>query len=241
MTIKGLLMKRKLLLLAAACFAAITASAYSATEEKVIRDTLAKYDMTVESIKPSPIVGLNVVETTTGIIYITDDGKYLLQGPIYDMSGKTPVNISNQPLMKKVEALKNEMIYFKAPQEKYVVTVFTDISCGYCKKLHETVGELNSKGVTVRYLAYPRQGAQSDVGKKMASIWCNGLPQNALTQAFKGEEVAMIDSCKIDLSKHMNVGNLFKVTGTPAIILPNGQMLPGFLKPDALIQLLDEK
>lgn len=234
-------MKRKLLLLAAACIASITTTVYGATDEKIIHDTLAKYDMTVESIKPSPIVGLNVVETTTGIVYITDDGKYLLQGPIYDMSGKNPVNISNQPLMKKVEALKNEMIYFKAPKEKYVVTVFTDISCGYCKKLHESVGDLNSKGITVRYLAYPRQGAQSDVGKKMASIWCNGLPQNALTQAFKGEEIAMIDNCKIDLSKHMNVGNLFKLTGTPAIILPDGQLLSGFLKPDDLLQLLDQK
>ncbi len=169
--------------------------------------------MVVEVIKPSPIVGLNVVETTTGVVYITDDGKYLLQGPIYDMSGKNPVNISNQPLMKKVEALKDEMIIFKAPQEKHVVTVFTDISCGYCK-LHESVGELNSQGVTVRYLAYPRQGADSDVGKKMASIWCNGLQQKALTQAFKGEEVAMIEDCKIDLSKHMSVGNLFKVRNT---------------------------
>ncbi|GAB1438222.1 bifunctional protein-disulfide isomerase/oxidoreductase DsbC [Providencia sp.] len=234
-------MKRKLLLVVAACIATFTTTVYGATEEKVIHDTLKKYNMIVESIKPSPIVGLNVVETTTGIVYITDDGKYLLQGPIYDMSGKNPVNISNQPLMKKVEALKNEMIVFKAPQEKYVVTVFTDISCGYCKKLHESVGELNAKGVTVRYLAYPRQGADSDVGKKMASIWCNGLPKNALTQAFKGEEVAMIDDCKIDLSNHMNVANLFKVTGTPAIVLADGQMLPGFLKPDALIQLLEQK
>ncbi len=239
--IKGLSMKRKLLLLAAACIASFTSTVYGATEEKVIRDTLEKYNMVVEVIKPSPIVGLNVVETSTGVVYITDDGKYLLQGPIYDMSGKTPVNISNQPLLKKVEALKDEMIIFKAPQEKYVVTVFTDISCGYCKKLHESVDELNRQGVTVRYLAYPRQGADSDVGKKMASIWCNGLQQKALTQAFKGEDVAIIDDCKIDLSKHMSVGNLFKVTGTPAIILPDGQMLPGYMKPDALVQLLNEK
>ncbi|HGN1706165.1 TPA: bifunctional protein-disulfide isomerase/oxidoreductase DsbC [Providencia rettgeri] len=234
-------MKHKLLLLAAACIVTVSTTVYGATEEKVIRDTLKKYDMHVEAIKPSPIVGLNVVETTTGIVYMTDDGKYLLQGPIYDMSGKKPVNISNQPLMKKVEALKNEMIIFKAPQEKYVITVFTDISCGYCKKLHESVGELNAKGVTVRYLAYPRQGADSDVGKKMASIWCNGLPQKALTQAFRGEEVAMIDGCKIDLSKHMDIGNLFKITGTPAIVFADGEMLSGFPKPDTLIQLLEQK
>ncbi|MFV8208590.1 thioredoxin fold domain-containing protein, partial [Enterobacter cloacae complex sp.6701988] len=90
---------------------------------------------------------------------------------------------------------------------------FTDISCGYCKKLHETVGELNSKGVTVRYLAFPRQGLKSDTAKQMASIWCNGLPQDALTKAFKGDEVAMIDDCKIDLGNHLKLGQLFKVTG----------------------------
>ncbi|SUC27916.1 Thiol:disulfide interchange protein DsbC precursor [Providencia rustigianii] len=129
-----------------------------------------------------------------------------------------------------MEALKNEMIIFKAPNEKYVVTVFTDISCGYCKKLHETVGELNSKGVTVRYLAFPRQGLKSDTAKQMASIWCNGLPQDALSKAFKGDEVAIIDSCKIDLGNHLKLGQLFKVTGTPAIVLSNGQVLPRLCK-----------
>ncbi|WP_272533207.1 bifunctional protein-disulfide isomerase/oxidoreductase DsbC [Providencia sp. PROV212] len=233
-------MKRKLLVLAA-CIASLTASVYGATEEKLIIEKLAHYNMQVESIKPSPIVGLNTVETDNGVIYVTDDGKYLLQGPIYDLSGKVPVNISNQPLLKKMEALKNEMIIFKAPNEKYAITVFTDISCGYCKKLHETVGELNSKGVTVRYLAFPRQGMKSDTAKQMASIWCNALPKDALTKAFKGDEVAMIDDCKIDLGNHLKLGQLFKVTGTPAIILPSGQVLPGFLKPDELFQILEQK
>lgn len=158
---KRIIMKHKLLLWTV-YLAAFSASVSAATDDKVIEQKLAKYNLSVESIKPSPIVGLNTVDTSDGIIYVTDDGKYLLQGPIYDLSGDVPVNISNQPLMKKLEALKDEMIVFKAPKEKYVVTVFTDITCGYCKKLHESVGELNSKGITVRYLAYPRQGLKHE-------------------------------------------------------------------------------
>ena len=106
-------MKHKLLLWAA-CIATFSASVSAATDDKVIEEKLARYNISVESIKPSPIVGLNTIDTSDGIIYVTDDGKYLLQGPIYDLSGKMPVNISNQPLMKKVEALKDEMIVFKA-------------------------------------------------------------------------------------------------------------------------------
>lgn len=235
-----IIMKRKLLLWAA-CFAAFSVSAHAATDDKIIEEKLAKYNLVVESIKPSPIVGLNTVDTSDGIIYVTDDGKYLVQGPIYDLSGQVPANISNQSLMKKIEALKDQMIIFKAPKEKYVVTVFTDITCGYCKKLHESVGELNEKGITVRYLAYPRQGVNHQSAKQMASIWCNALPQNALTKAFKGDEIAMIDDCKIDLSKHVNLGRQFKMTGTPAIVLPDGQLLSGYLAPDDLLKILEQK
>ncbi|EKT55880.1 bifunctional protein-disulfide isomerase/oxidoreductase DsbC [Providencia sneebia] len=233
-------MKRKLLLWAA-CIASFSLSVSASTNDKIIQEKLAKYNLSVESIKPSPIVGLNTVDTSDGIIYVTDDGKYLLQGPIYDLSGKTVVNISNQPLMKKVDALKDEMIIFKAPKEKYVITVFTDISCGYCKKLHESVEELNDKGITVRYLAYPRRGLEHESAKQMASIWCNALPQSALTKAFKGDGIAMIDECKIDLSKHIKLGKQFKMTGTPAIILPDGQLLSGYAKPDDLLKMLEQK
>lgn len=75
----------------------------------------------------------------------------------------------------------------------------------------------------------------------MASIWCNALPQSALTNAFKGDEVAIIEDCKIDLSKHIKLGGQFKMTGTPAIVLPNGQLLSGYLAPDELLKTLEQK
>lgn len=231
-------MKKNVLLLAA-LFASV--SAYAAPEGQLIENTLKKYNITAESVKPSPIAGVNTVITSTGVIYITDDGKYLIEGTIYDLSTKTPTNITNKQLLAKIEALKDEMIVFKSAKEKHVITVFTDITCGYCQKLHSSVKEMNDKGITVRYLAFPRQGLNHPSSKQMASIWCNALPQKALTDAFKGEEVALIDDCKIDLSRHMQVGQQFGITGTPAILLDNGQLISGYLPTDALIETLDNK
>ncbi|MGC6563786.1 thioredoxin fold domain-containing protein, partial [Escherichia coli] len=90
-------------------------------------------------------------------------GKYLTAGPIYNINGEEPVSIANQVIMKKIDSLKNEMIVYKAANEKYVITVFTDISCPYCQKLHQEVPELNKQGVTVRYLAFPRNGVKNNV------------------------------------------------------------------------------
>lgn len=95
--IKETLMKRILLL--AGLFVSFTSIA--SVNDKTIETALKKYNMTAESIKPSPIVGLNTVVTANGVVYVTDDGKYLLEGPIYDISTKTPTNITNKSLMKK--------------------------------------------------------------------------------------------------------------------------------------------
>lgn len=120
----------------------------------------------MQQIQPSPVTGVAVVSTSQGIFYISDDGRYLVQGPMFDMSGKTPKNITNQVLVDELNSLKNEMIIYKSPHEKYIITVFTDLTCPYCLKLHNENNELNNKGITVRYLAFPRKGPGSVVGKR---------------------------------------------------------------------------
>ena len=131
-----------------------------------IEAQLAKMQIKAESIQPTPIVGLNAVLSDKGIFYITDDGKYLTAGPIYNISNGEPVSIANQIIMKKVDSLKNEMIVYKAQNERHVITIFTDISCPYCQKLHQEVPELNKQGVTVRYLAFPRNGISNNIVSK---------------------------------------------------------------------------
>ncbi|MDX7986536.1 bifunctional protein-disulfide isomerase/oxidoreductase DsbC [Xenorhabdus sp. 12] len=212
----------------------------SFADESSINKSLSKMGLKAESIAPSQLPGVSTVLTTHGVVYMSNDGNYLLQGTLYDISGNVPKNISNQILVKKLEALKNQMIIYKAPKEKHVVTVFTDITCGYCQKLHNSMQEYNDLGITVRYLAFPRHGFQHQSAKDMQSIWCSAKPNKSLDAAFKGEKVSPIKSCEADLEKQYDLGLKFGVQGTPAIILQDGSMVGGYLSPKDLLAGLEQ-
>ena len=147
---------------------ALLVSAFSAlahADDSAIQQSLKKLGMQQAEIQPSPLPGIKTVMTESGVLYVTEDGKHMIQGPLYDVSGAQPVNVTNQLLEKKVAALAPEMIVYKAPKEQHVITVFTDITCGYCRKLHEQMADYNALGITVRYLAFPREGLHGQVEK----------------------------------------------------------------------------
>ena len=145
--------------------------------------------------------------------------------------------------MKKVDSLKNEMIVYKAQNERHVITIFTDISCPYCQKLHQEVPELNKQGVTVRYLAFPRNGISNNiVSKEMNAVWCSGFPNKSLDSAFKGDKIIAIDDCKkININEHFKLGTMMGIQGTPAIVLPNASIYGGYISAQNLVELLDKK
>lgn len=210
-------------------------------DDVAIKRTLNKMGIEIENIHPSPIVGLSTVITSQGLVYVTEDGKYLLEGPIYDLSGQMPVNVTNQILAKKIEAMSDQMIIFKAPEEKYVVTVFTDVTCGYCKKFHQDIAEYNKKGITIRYLAFPRNGLHHESAKTMTSIWCSADRQKALTDAFKGETISPIEKCKtVDIAAQFNIGHMLGINGTPAMVLEDGTVIPGYMAADDLVKGLEK-
>lgn len=210
-------------------------------DDVAIKRTLNKMGIETENIHPSPIVGLSTVITSQGLVYVTEDGKYLLEGPIYDLSGQMPVNVTNQILAKKIEAMSDQMIIFKAPEEKYVVTVFTDVTCGYCKKFHQHIAEYNKKGITIRYLAFPRNGLHHESAKTMTSIWCSADRQKALTDAFKGETISPIEKCKtVDIAAQFNIGHMLCINGTPAMVLEDGTVIPGYMTADDLVKGLEK-
>lgn len=136
-------------------------------DDAAIRQSLAKLGVQSTEIQASPVAGMKTVLTHSGVLYVTDDGKHIIQGPMYDVSGAHPVNVTNKLLMSQLNALEKEMIVYKAPDEKHVITVFTDITCGYCHKLHEEMKDYNALGITVRYLAFPRQGLESQAEQDM--------------------------------------------------------------------------
>ncbi len=201
--------------------AAFTGAAHA--DDAAIKQSLAKLGVQSSDIMPAPVAGMKAVMTNSGVLYVTEDGKHIIQGPMYDVSGAQPVNVTSKMLLPHLNALEKEMIVYKAPQEKHVITVFTDITCGYCQKLHSEMADYNALGITVRYLAFPRQGVPSEVEKEMKAIWCAKDPKKAFDDAMAGKGVKPA-SCDISIANHYALGVQFGVNGTPAIVL-NDAML----------------
>jgi thiol:disulfide interchange protein DsbC len=232
---KGIIMKKRLWLLP---LLAVSVSGFVHADDAVIKQSLAKLGVQNADIQSAPVAGMKTVLTDSGVLYVTEDGKHVIQGPLYDVSGAQPVNVTNQLLVGKLKALEKEMIVYKAPQEKHVITVFTDITCGYCHKLHEEMKDYNALGITVRYLAFPRQGLQSQTENDMKAIWCAKDPKKAFDVAMKGEAVAG-GTCDMNIANHYNLGVQFGIQGTPAIVLSNGTVIPGYQGPKEMKQMLD--
>ncbi|NIG98413.1 MAG: bifunctional protein-disulfide isomerase/oxidoreductase DsbC [Serratia symbiotica] len=238
-------MKKGLMLLSL-LVAAVTSAAHA--DDAAIKKVLDSLGIQQANVRPSSVKGLKTVLTESGVLYVSEDGKHILHGPLYDISGKVPVNVTNQLLVTQLEALQDQMIVYKAPKEKHLITVFTDSTCGYCHKLHHQMHEYNDLGITVRYLAFPRQGRGSQVEKDMQSIWCSADKAKAFDAAMKGKAKAFDaamkgdavspPTCKTDISKHYALGVQFGMQGTPAIILENGIMIPGYQGPKEMAAML---
>lgn len=213
-------------------------------DETALKATFNKIGLENPQVNASPIKGLKAVTTPQGVIYVSEDGKYVLQGPLYDVSGERPVNLSNQALVAKLNALQNEMIVYKAAKEQRVITVFTDITCGYCHRLHQQMKGYNDLGITVRYLAFPRAGLGSPTEKQMQSVWNSADRKKALDEAMRGEDISPIaktaDS-KVDISRHYELGQQLGVTGTPAVVLEDGTVMPGYQPPEQMAAVLGIK
>ncbi|MGU0057296.1 bifunctional protein-disulfide isomerase/oxidoreductase DsbC [Enterobacter hormaechei] len=170
---------------------------------------------------------MKTVLTNSGVLYVTEDGKHIIQGPMYDVKRRAAGERHQPAADEKPERARKEMIVYKAAQEKHVITVFTDITCGYCHKLHEEMKDYNALGITVRYLAFPRAGVQSQPEQDMKAIWCAKDRNKAFDDAMNGKGVKPA-SCDIDIANHYALGVQFGVSGTPAIVLSNGYVVPGY-------------
>ncbi|BFT29221.1 bifunctional protein-disulfide isomerase/oxidoreductase DsbC [Alteromonas sp. D210916BOD_24] len=214
-----------------------------AADEAAIREKLTDMlGLEVDTFADSPVPGLVQVSTNRGLFYISDNGEFLLQARVFNidenMRNETEVALSSLRLAG-VKELASSAITFKAKEEKHVIDIFTDITCGYCRKLHNEIGELNDNGITVRYLAFPRAGLNSETYQDMVSVWCAANPQKALTDAKAGEEVASA-SCKNKVAEQYRLGQKLGVNGTPNIILPDGSLVPGYQPAELLVQALNQ-
>jgi thiol:disulfide interchange protein DsbC len=200
-----------------------------------------------DSITRTPMNGIYEIIFGPRLVYMSADGKYLLQGSIIDL--ETRENLTEPRLMEaKIEAIKNvgenNMIIYSPPKGtpvKHQVNVFTDIDCGYCRKLHSEMADYNKAGIEIRYLFYPRSGKDTESYFKAVRVWCSSDRRAAMDQAKAGKDIEADTSCENPVDDHLLLGSLIGVTGTPAMVLNDGKLVPGYVPADRLIQVLDAR
>lgn len=197
-------------------------------------------DVEIDSIQTTPIDGIYQVVIGSDIVYMTADGAYIIKGEILDINERRNLT-EDVRAGTRVELLNNinkdDYIEFVAENAQDAIYVFTDIDCGYCRKLHRDVPELNARGISVRYLAYPRAGVESAAGQEMSHVWCAQDRQKALTAA-KNRETIEAKTCDDPVAEQYALGRKLGVRGTPSIYLQNGRNLPGYIPPDEIIKQL---
>ena len=212
----------------------------SGSVEDVIRSSIeaARPQLVVQSVEPSPVPGLYNTKVENGpTLFVSEDGQYLLATDMYRVEPGQLVNlqeIERQQMRSELAAEldKNQddlIVYSPEGEVKGVVNVFTDVDCGYCQKLHQEVAELNELGIELRYLAYPRAGIGSPSYQKIASAWCADDKQEAMNK-LKSRQNLEINVCEGNpVAKHFAIGSQIGVRGTPALLLGDGTLLPGYL------------
>ena len=234
-------------------FALLALSGPARAEDAVTGDALealratleAPGGLTVESARQSPVPGLLEVTLTDGpTVYATPDGAFFVLGDLYSVGAAGYVNLAEQRRNgERREAIaavdEQDMIVFPAEGDtRASVTVFTDVTCFYCQKLHNEVPELNRRGIEVRYLAYPRAGVGSEGFRLLATAWCARDRQRTLTRLKAGEDVEPLVCPGNPVADEYALGQELGVRGTPAIIMPDGQMVPGYRPVDDLVAAL---
>ena len=195
-----------------------------------------------KDIQPSQVDGWYTIQKGSIVAYVSADGRYLLQGDMIDLEAQ--VNLSDQvrsSMRRDVMAAvsDDEVITFTPPEVKYSVTVFTDIDCSYCRKLHAEIDEYLANGIEVRYLLYPRNGPTSRSWSTAEEVWCAVDRNHALTMAKRDKDFLTKDCDSSMVKNHYLIGQDVGLSGTPAIVFEDGTLLAGYLPPAALLQRLE--
>jgi thiol:disulfide interchange protein DsbC len=197
-----------------------------------------------DELKATPIPGIYELTRGGDIAYVSSDGKYAITGDLYDMASEENLTEKTRRAerTKLISAVpESQMVVFTPKDPKYTVTVFTDVDCTYCRKLHSQIVDYNRLGIKVRYMAYPRTGPDTESWVRAEQVWCAPNRGEALTRAKHGEDLSGPKQCAgSPVAREYAIGNEVGVRGTPAIVLESGEMLPGYLPPAMLAKHLRE-
>jgi thiol:disulfide interchange protein DsbC len=209
-----------------------------------IREGVSKLlpDHEVSSVESSPIPGLYEVMVGAKLFYVSADGKYLINGNLYDINSREDLTTPKMAKVKveMIEKIGEENMVIFAPEKyQHTVTVFTDIDCGYCRKLHKEIQEYNDLGIRVRYMMFPRAGIGSDSYQKAVNVVCADDRNDAMTRAKAGETIEE-KQCENTVAQQYDLGQKVGVSGTPAIFLENGELVPGYVPAKRMAAMLKE-
>lgn len=216
--------------------ASLMAAELTTADEVRARLKQANAAIPINDVSRSQLKGFWEAELPGGqILYVTEDGENFIVGDLFQITDTRFVNLAEEGRNVKRKALmssidESEMVVY-APTEneiKSTITVFTDIDCGFCRKLHQEIPELNRMGIAVRYLAYPRAGIPSDSYDKIVSAWCADDPKKALTEAKSGISIEK-RTCVNSVARQFRLGGVMGVTGTPAVVYESGELQAGYM------------
>ena len=246
---RGALLAAALAVGALACAATppapVAAAHAEAAKTDVRADIAHRLDVSVDAVRPSAIAGLYEVAHGGEVVYVSNDGHYVIAGDLYD-SDKGRNLTAVRRAEARAEALKavadEDAIIFAPRQTKYTLTVFTDVDCQYCRRLHADIAEYNRLGVRVRYVFYPRSGPNTDSWRKAEAVWCSANRQDALTRAKQGADapVAKVAACRTPIARTYALGQELGMRGTPGIFTERGDYLAGYMPPAQMLEKLKQ-
>jgi thiol:disulfide interchange protein DsbC len=241
---KNIFLRISITLSAALLFIVVPATADEVSAElQLVRDSVADAFAGVEPehIFESPIAGWYEVRRGAIIAYISADGRYLLQGDMIDLDQQINLseNSRNEARVEMMSSVPDEdLIVFTPDEIKYTISVFTDVDCTYCRRLHSQMDEYLAEGIQVRYFLYPRNGPATASWTKAEQVWCADDRQDAITQAKLDKSFDSHDCNASIISAHFAMGKDIGLRGTPAIVAQDGTLFSGYLPPAQLTEAL---
>ncbi|MET0616643.1 MAG: DsbC family protein [Luteibacter sp.] len=227
---------------------AFTLTAHAADDMKAARDAVEALGpgIKVDSIAAAPMPGFYQVVASGRMVYVSADGRYMLNGNLIDLKAKTDLSAASWAATRKVELAKvpaSQRLIYSPANPKHTVTVFTDVDCGFCRQLHAHIDEFNKQGIAVEYVFWPREGLKTTSGSdtpsytKAVSVWCSADRKNAFNEAMGGA-TPKAASCANPVKDEFELGERLGVNGTPTIVTENGDVVGGYVTPAQLLKAL---
>lgn len=201
-----------------------------------------------QDLRATPVPGIFELTHGADVTYVSADGRFVFAGDMYRVTDKgdfpnlTEDRRRDLRLKLIADLPESQMLIYGPANAKHTITVFTDIDCPWCRRLHSQIADYNKQGIRVRYLFFPRSGPNTESWAKAEAVWCAADRKEAFTRAKLGETIAKKPSCTVTpVAREYELGREIGVTGTPGLVLESGELIPGYLTPTQLIAHLGEQ